>query len=245
MAKDPRFNFYPDNYLGGTLGFTLEQHGAYLMLIILQSKNGKFTAEQAKNHLASFTHGNTVVYTKLFNFLIPKFQTDGTYYWSERLEAEINKSKKHSELQSDRVKQRWKNKDNGITAVIPVNRNGIDNGINSKGNGGAGEKPLDGVWEIFEKSVLEPSENKNIFCKNNSQPDHRMTVEIYDTLALKFISKQKLLGTAGWLGTDETKRFMVNSILKNFNADSPKKFVKSNTGGATVKNIDLSDPLKK
>lgn len=47
MAKDPRFNFYPDNWDGGTEEFTLEQEGAYLRLIIMQSRKGKFTADQA------------------------------------------------------------------------------------------------------------------------------------------------------------------------------------------------------
>lgn len=126
MAKDPRFNFYPDNWEGGTEGFTLEQEGAYLKLIIMQSRRGRFTAEQAMDKLMQCTRGNTAVSTELWNFLIPKFETDGKYYWSDRLEREIAKSREHSKKQSERVKKRWQKESNdsgiqsGNTAVLPV-----------------------------------------------------------------------------------------------------------------------------
>jgi len=107
MAKDPRFNFYPDNYMGGTMGFTLEQHGAYLQLIIMQSKIGPFTEQQALDHLASMTRGNTAVYTGLWNFLIPKFTRKGELYFSERLAKEMEKSRRYSQKQAERIKKRW------------------------------------------------------------------------------------------------------------------------------------------
>jgi hypothetical protein len=132
MAKDPRFNFYPDNWLGGTEGFTLEQEGAYLALIIMQSKIGRFTENQALDKLMQKTRGNTAVCTELWKFLIPKFESAGNLYWSDRLEKEIEKSNRHSKLQSERISARWeKEKDNsGNTAVIPVYGNGI--GIEDK-----------------------------------------------------------------------------------------------------------------
>lgn len=155
MAKDPRFNFYPDNYLGGTLGFTLEQHGAYLQLLILNSKIGKFTEQQAIDHLISLTRGNTAVATELWRFLLPKFTREGQLFFSERLFKEIEKSKRFSEKQSERVKNRYKskNKENtnqsgthhGSTAVLPDNISGIGNGIDNDNEriGGAGERKTD------------------------------------------------------------------------------------------------------
>lgn len=129
MAKDPRFNFYPDNWIGGIEGFTLEQEGAYLSLIIMQSKVGRFTKEQAMDKLMQRTRGNTAVCTRLWKFLKMKFETDGKLYWNNRLEKEIDKSKRHSKLQSERVLARW-NKESGNTAVIPVY--GIGIGIDNK-----------------------------------------------------------------------------------------------------------------
>jgi len=131
MAKDPRFNFYVDNWIGGCEGFTLEQEGAYLALCLMQTKIGRFTKEQALDKLMQKTRGNTAVCTKLIHFLIPKFETDGTFFWSERMEKELSKSKNHSLKQTERINKRWGN-DSGNTAVLPDNRNGSGNGINIK-----------------------------------------------------------------------------------------------------------------
>lgn len=137
MAKDPRFNFYVDNWVGGTEGFTLEQEGAYLSLIIMQTKVGRFTKEQAIDKLMQKTRGNTAVSTKLFEFLIPKLQTDGEFFWSERLETEMSKSKNHSDKQKERVLKRWAK--NGNTAVLPDNRNRIGIGSRNELEGVQGE----------------------------------------------------------------------------------------------------------
>ena len=44
MAKDPAFLFYPGDWLGGTIGMTLEEKGAYLELLILQFNRGHMTS---------------------------------------------------------------------------------------------------------------------------------------------------------------------------------------------------------
>jgi uncharacterized protein YdaU (DUF1376 family) len=36
MAKDPAFLFYPTDWLGGTMGMTFEQKGAYMNFLMLQ-----------------------------------------------------------------------------------------------------------------------------------------------------------------------------------------------------------------
>ena len=41
------FKFYPDKYLGGTAGFSLEMHGAYLILLLHQNASGPFVEEVA------------------------------------------------------------------------------------------------------------------------------------------------------------------------------------------------------
>lgn len=138
MAKDPRFNFYPDNYMGGTMGFTLEQHGAYVQLIILNSKIGKFTEAQALDHLNTLTRGNTAVSTELWRFLITKFEREGQLFFSARLMKEMEKSKLHSQKQSERVKKRYFKKEDS-TVVVPDNRTGIGNGSDTEEKGVQGE----------------------------------------------------------------------------------------------------------
>jgi uncharacterized protein YdaU (DUF1376 family) len=51
MAKDPAFLFYPGDYLGGTMGFTFEQHGAYLIALLYQFNNGHFSETRISNIL--------------------------------------------------------------------------------------------------------------------------------------------------------------------------------------------------
>ena len=121
MAKDPRFNFYPDNFEGGTDGFTLEQDGAYLRLLILQFRNGSFTEEQALDKLSMRCRGNAVAYTTLWKFLMPKFipkNFDGVNYFNDRLALEMEKSRKTSERQTVTAIKRWqKDKKNDAVGI--------------------------------------------------------------------------------------------------------------------------------
>lgn len=170
MAKDPRFNFYVDNWIGGCEGFTLEQEGAYLALCLMQTKVGRFTKEQAMDKLMQKTRGNTAVSTKLLNFLIPKFDTDGEFFWSERMEKELDKSKKHSLKQTERINKRW-GKDSGNTAVLPDNRNGSGNGISNN--------------------------NEPDFFESNAQAYMLLSGNYYDTDAAKKIVANNGWPTAG------------------------------------------------
>ena len=44
MAKDPAFLFYPNDYIGGTMGMTFEEKGAYIELLMLQFNRGHMTS---------------------------------------------------------------------------------------------------------------------------------------------------------------------------------------------------------
>ena len=85
MAKDPAFLFYPGDWLGGTLGMTFEEKGAYIELLMLQFNRGHMTKEmilQTLGHMGG----------QLFGRIEDKFRmdSDGMYY-NERLEIEIKK----------------------------------------------------------------------------------------------------------------------------------------------------------
>ncbi len=81
MAKDPAFLFYPNDWLGGTLGMTLEEKGAYLELIICQFNSGHMTS-----HMAGRMVG------QLFGQIQDKFKKDENGLWyNERLDLEIEK----------------------------------------------------------------------------------------------------------------------------------------------------------
>lgn len=87
MAKDPAFLFYPNDWLGGTMGMTFEEKGAYMELLMLQFNRGHMTKDMI---------GRTV--GQLWVNIKDKFKedSDGCFY-NERLEDEKNKRKAFSE----------------------------------------------------------------------------------------------------------------------------------------------------
>lgn len=87
MAKDPAFLFYPNDWLGGTIGMTFEEKGAYMELLMVQFNRGHMTS-----HMIAQTVGH------LWDKIKDKFKEDqsGCFY-NERLEFEINKRKAFAE----------------------------------------------------------------------------------------------------------------------------------------------------
>jgi uncharacterized protein YdaU (DUF1376 family) len=83
MSKDPAFLFYPNDYLGGTMGMSFEEKGAYMDLLMLQFNRG---------HLTSHMIGQLV--GQIWDAIQTKFIKDekGLYY-NVRLEEEQNKRK--------------------------------------------------------------------------------------------------------------------------------------------------------
>lgn len=93
MSKDPAFLFYPNDYLGGTMGMSCEQKGAYIDLLIFQFNNHNFTEAQAKQVLS-------ICFASVWEVLKNKFKTEGEnneFFYNERLRLEIDKRKAFSE----------------------------------------------------------------------------------------------------------------------------------------------------
>lgn len=89
MSKDPAFLFYPNDYLGGTMGMTFEQKGAYIDLLIFQFNNSHFTEADAKQVLS-------ICFSSVWQVLQNKFKTEGEnqqFFFNERLREEIEKRK--------------------------------------------------------------------------------------------------------------------------------------------------------
>ena len=93
MSKDPAFLFYPNDWLGGTMGMTFEQKGAYFELLIFQFNNHHFTEAQAKQVLS-------MCFSSAWDMVRQKFETEGEngeFYFNPRLRDEIEKRKKFTE----------------------------------------------------------------------------------------------------------------------------------------------------
>lgn len=84
MAKDPAFLFYPNDWIGGTMGMTFEEKGAYMEILMLQFNRG---------HMTSHMIGQTV--GQLWDKIKDKFRQDSEGLWyNSRLEEEKTKRKK-------------------------------------------------------------------------------------------------------------------------------------------------------
>lgn len=184
MAKDPRFNFYPDNWSGGTKLMNFEQKGAYMELLLLNFycfSDGLpgFTEEEALKSLA-----NAAACTELWNFLKQKFKTDGKHFWSERMQKEFYKAKKHSEKQTDRANKRW-SKQPADAAALPVNGIGSGNGIGIELKRGAGEKLVQLPPEDPEL-LLQAADFQEQLCKYFGVKPI-VTSKLYDSVS-EFVS---------------------------------------------------------
>ena len=94
MAKDPAFLFYPNDYIGGTMGMTFEEKGAYIELLMLQFNRG---------HMDSHMIGQCV--GQLWNRIQSKFIQDEQGLWyNERLDIEKAKRKAFSESRRNNIK---------------------------------------------------------------------------------------------------------------------------------------------
>ena len=91
--KDPAFLFYPNDYIGGTMGMTFEEKGAYIELLMMQFNRGHMT-----EHMIIHTVG------QLWDTLKVKFiQDENSLWYNERLELEKNSRKKYTESRRNNV----------------------------------------------------------------------------------------------------------------------------------------------
>lgn len=97
MAKDPAFLFYPNDYLGGTMGMSFDLKGAYVELFLLQFNIGNFTSDQAI----------AVVGVDRWEAIRYKFKSSEKLFYNERLRAEIEKRKSFSESRRKNVQNRY------------------------------------------------------------------------------------------------------------------------------------------
>lgn len=85
MRNPPAFQFYADDFIGGTVTMTHEERGLYIMLLCLQWTQGSITKEDAARL------GSTVVQPSL-NRVLTKFHPVGNgLLKNRRLEAERDK----------------------------------------------------------------------------------------------------------------------------------------------------------
>lgn len=95
------FKFYPDKYLGGTAGFSLEMHGAYLILLLYQWEDGFITEERA-----------IAVCGDSWNKIKHKFVFTEIGYVNTRMDEERNHKLEISQKRTIAIKERYKSMKN-------------------------------------------------------------------------------------------------------------------------------------
>ena len=154
MAKDPAFLFYPNDWLGGTLGMSFEEKGAYIELLMLQFNRGHMTSHMIRQ-----------VVGQNWDKIKDKFQTDENgLFFNKRLEIEKENRKAFTESRRNNIsgKNQYskKNKNKGhktkhmeghVTSHMEdenENENINEYGIEKKG--GLGEKTKIDISKISE-----------------------------------------------------------------------------------------------
>ena len=93
MAKDPAFLFYPNDYIGGTMGMTFEEKGAYIDLLMTQFNRGHMT-----DHMIGQIVGQLWVNIKV------KFRQDQKGLWyNERLDEEKIKRQNYTKSRNNNL----------------------------------------------------------------------------------------------------------------------------------------------
>ncbi len=93
MAKDPAFLFYPNDYIGGTMGMTFEQKGAYMEVLMMQFNRGHMDAHMIGQEVG-----------QIWETIKSKFiQDEKGLYYNQRLDIEIKKRKAFIESRKNNI----------------------------------------------------------------------------------------------------------------------------------------------
>lgn len=152
MAKDPAFLFYPNDYIGGTMGMTFEEKGAYIELLMLQFNRG---------HMDGHMIGQCV--GQLWNRIQSKFIQDEQGLWyNQRLDIEKAKRKAFSESRRNNIKGNNQHmKGHMTTHMENVNEDVIeDKNINID---------FEWFWDHYDKKVGDKQKLKKKWHKLNDE----------------------------------------------------------------------------
>lgn len=122
MAKDPATLWYWNDWMGGTMTLSRFLKGCYIDILAAQFNSGHLSLDEIKTCLGSDFGTAWPTIQKKF------VKDENGLFFNERLDAEIEKRKKHSEKQRENISKRWNKSGiyDGNTMVIPLeneNRN--------------------------------------------------------------------------------------------------------------------------
>lgn len=237
MAKDPAFLFYPNDWIGGTMGMTFEEKGAYVELLMYQFNRGHMTK-----------HMITRMIGQLWVNLEVKFRMDSEgLYYNDRLDKEKEKRKKFTESRRNNIlgKNQHKKEVGHMTLhmenenvnediynkVVTKNSNNID--FNSKKN------ELDfKFWEIEKQNFLQAGDWIFKFCR-----DKDLKIEEFDKEAKTFLDDIEL--KEDFKESKELKRHFTNWYNLNHKNGHNKFKNGSQSNGSSISGTSVIPANKK
>ena len=159
MAKDPAFLFYPGDWLGGTLGMSFEEKGAYIDLLVLQFNRGHMTS-----HMIAQIVGQ--IWIKIENKFI---QDENGLWYNARLDEEKFKRKafvgtRYNNLEGKN--QHTKNKEKKVGHVTSHMED--VNTIVFNNNKEQVIPTFEKVWEVFQRQGGTKEMAESFFNKHQA-----------------------------------------------------------------------------
>jgi uncharacterized protein YdaU (DUF1376 family) len=243
MAKDPAFLFYPNDWIGGTMGMTFEEKGAYMELLMLQFNRG---------HMTSHMIGQTV--GQLWDKIQDKFIQDKNGRWyNVRLEQEQIRRKsftasRYNNLEGVNQYTKKRGHINGhITSHMENENVNVNENIN-KDKGGVGEKEeMELISEIMQwfgfSEMRNPDKQSQLFgFVKVLKSDGRVEYFKEQFLAYKKHKEESneiRHGFTGFLGTRENRYTDGGWNSRNWS----KELAKPKPGGLMKPNYDLINQM--
>ena len=151
MAKDPAFLFYPNDWLGGTMGMTFEEKGAYMDLLMMQFNRGHMTS-----HMIAQVVGH------LWDNVKHKFiQDDKGLWFNERLELEKNRRKAYTESRKNNKEGKNQHSKSGGHMTSHMENENED--VNKKEKKKFIAPQINEVVEYFVENGYTPEAGKKAF----------------------------------------------------------------------------------
>lgn len=151
MAKDPAFLFYPNDWLGGTMGMTFEEKGAYMELLMMQFNRGHMT-----------THMIRQIVGQVWDKIKDKFiQDDKGLWYNTRLEEEKNKRQNYT-----------KSRNNNRSGKNQYTKNDLINDTNIRSYDQSLSNHMENENENVNDNIIINKSKKFLFSDFNGLPSH-------------------------------------------------------------------------
>lgn len=191
--KDPAFLFYPNDYIGGTMGMTFEQKGAYMDLLMMQFNRGHMT-----NHMIGQVLGQEG--GQLWDTIKDKFIIDGEgRYYNQRLEIEQNKRKQFTDSRKNNRngKNQYTKKGgqvNGHMTSHMENRNeDIIISLSKSSSNESSRLEQQGKPILFDFDCVKKRQYlESVYRAVVIIPDFKVSIERFESLSDQFIAEQQL-----------------------------------------------------